>query len=203
LVGPNYDFWSDKVKAILQGQGSWDCVETGFIEPNANVVAAMTLVQRKTLEELKKKEGKAKSYILVSLDDSIFLKIFGAKTAKEAWDILKLAYKGNDKVKTVRLQTLRTQFETLRMSESESVDQFMTKVMGIINQLRINGEKELTDQRVVEKVLRSLPKKFEMVVTALLESKDLTNFSIEELTGSLLSHEARMTLDLGTLEHAF
>ena len=65
MVGPNYDFWSDKVKAILQGQGSWDCVETGFIEPDANVVAAMTLVQRKTLEELKKKEGKAKSYILV------------------------------------------------------------------------------------------------------------------------------------------
>jgi hypothetical protein len=58
-------------------------------------------------------------------------------------------------------------------------------------------------QRVVEKVLRSLLKKFEMVVTALLESKDLTNFSIEELICSLLSHEARMTLDLGTLEHAF
>jgi hypothetical protein len=114
-----------------------------------------------------------------------------------------LAYKGNDKVKTVRLQTLRTQFETLKMSESESVDQFMTKVMGIMNQLRINGKNDLTDQRVVEKVLRSLPKKFEMVVIALLESKDLTKFSIEELIGSLLSHEARMNLDLGTLEHAF
>ena len=49
----------------------------------------------------------------------------------------------------------------------------MTKVMGIMNQLRINGEKELTDQRVVEKFLRSLPKKFEMIVTSLLESKDL------------------------------
>ena len=33
IVGPNYDFWSEKVKAILQGQGCWDCVETGFIEP--------------------------------------------------------------------------------------------------------------------------------------------------------------------------
>jgi hypothetical protein len=42
-----------------------------------------------------------------------------------------------------------------------------------------------------------------MVVNVLLESKDLTNFSIEELIGSFLSHEARMTLDLGTLEHAF
>ena len=51
--------------------------------------------------------------------------------------------------------------------------------MGIVNQLRINGEKELTDQRVVEKVLTSLPKKFEMVVAVILESKDLTNFSME------------------------
>ena len=42
-----------------------------------------------------------------------------------------------------------------------------------------------------------------MVITSLLESKDLTKFSIEELSGSLLSHEARMYLDLGTLEHAF
>lgn len=159
----------------------------------------MTVSQRKILEELKQKEGKAKSYILVSLDDSIFPKIIGANTTKEAWDILNLAYKGNDKVKTVRRQTLRTQFETLKMSESKSVDLFMTKFMGIMNQLRINDEKELTDQRVVEKVLISLPKKFEMVVTALLESKDLTDFSIKELTGSLLSHEARMNLDLGTL----
>jgi hypothetical protein len=101
----------------------------------------MTTFQRKTLEELNQREGKSKSYILFYLDDSIFPKIIGAKIAKEAWDILKLDYKGNAKVKIVRLQTLRTQFETIKMSESESVDQFMTKVMGIMNRLRINGEK--------------------------------------------------------------
>ena len=58
LIGSNYDFWSEKVKAILQVRGCWDCVETRFIEPNANVVAAMTVVQRKTLEELSKKKEK-------------------------------------------------------------------------------------------------------------------------------------------------
>ena len=89
------------------------------------------------------------------------------------------------------------------MIEIESVDQFMTKVMGIVNQLRVNGEKELTNQRVVEKVLRCLPMKFAMVVTTILELKDLTDFSIEELTSSLLYHETRMKLDVGTLEHAF
>ena len=83
------------------------------------------------------------------------------------WDILKAAYQGNEKVKVVKLQTLRTQFETLKMHGSETVDQYMTRVMGIVNLLRTNAE-ELDDQRVVEKVLRSLPTKFEMVVTAIL-----------------------------------
>jgi hypothetical protein len=56
------------------------------------------------------------------VDDSIFSKITGAVTSKQAWDILKSAYQGNDRVKTVKPQTLRTQFETLRMTESENVD---------------------------------------------------------------------------------
>jgi chromosome condensin MukBEF MukE localization factor len=74
------------------------------------------------------------------------------------------------------------------MIESENIDQFMTRVMGIVNQIRFTGE-DIPDQRIVEKVRRSLPKKFEMVVTAILESKDLSNFSIDELMGSLLTHE--------------
>jgi hypothetical protein len=67
------------------------------------------------------------------VDDSIFSKITGAGTSKQAWDILKSSYKGNDRVKTVKLQTLRMQFETLRMTESKNVDQFMTRVIGIMN----------------------------------------------------------------------
>jgi hypothetical protein len=53
------------------------------------------------------------------------------------------------------------------MTESENMDQFMTRVMGIMNQIILIGE-AITDQRIVEKVLRSLPKKFEMVVTAVI-----------------------------------
>ena len=75
------------------------------------------------------------------------------------------------------------------MSDSDSVDPFMTKVMGIVNQLCTNDE-TIVDHKVVEKVLRSLPKKYEMVVAAILESKDLSNFSVDALIGSLLSHEA-------------
>ena len=79
------------------------------------------------------------------MDDSIFSKIIGDGTSKQAWNILKSSYQGNDRVKTIKLQTLRTQFETLRMIESKNVDQFMTRVMGIVNQIRLTSE-AITDQ---------------------------------------------------------
>jgi hypothetical protein len=88
------------------------------------------------------------------------------------------------------------------MTESENVDQFMTRVMGIVNQIRLTGE-DILDQRIVENVLRSLPKKFKMVVTAILESKDLSNFSTYELIGSLLTHETRLHIKYESITNAF
>ena len=87
------------------------------------------------------------------------------------------------------------------MTESETVDQFMTKVMGVFNQLQMNCE-EIEDQRIVEKVLRYFPKKINMIVTV-FEPRELTKLSVEELTSSLLAHEAIINLDVNNLEHAF
>jgi len=53
-------------------------------------------------------------------------------------------------------------------------------------------------------VLRSLPKKFEPVVIPIEEFKDLSQMHIDELTGSLIAYESRMSrYDEGSLEHAF
>ena len=82
-------------------------------------------------------------------------------------------------------------FEYLKMKELESVDQYITQVMNIVNQLRMNGE-ELLDQKVVEKFLRTLPKKFDHVVVAIEESKDLSQLSVDQLMGSLLSHDSKI-----------
>jgi hypothetical protein len=42
-----------------------------------------------------------------------------------------------------------------------------------------------------------------MVVIVILESKDVSSFSVEEMMGSLLSHENRLNLEWGYMEHAF
>jgi len=68
--------------------------------------------------EQRKRENKAKFWIQNSVDDSIFSKITGVVTSKQVSDILSTTYQGNDKVRIVKLKTLRTHFETLKMTES-------------------------------------------------------------------------------------
>ena len=69
---------------------------------------------------------------------------------------------------------------------------FLSRVAAIVNQMRSYGE-DILDQTVVAKVLRSLTPKFDHVVAAIEESKDLSTYSFDELMGSLQSHEVRLS----------
>jgi gag-polypeptide of LTR copia-type len=79
------------------------------------------------------------------------------------------------------------------MNNTEGVSDYITRVQTVSNQLKRNGE-NLSEQRVVEKFLRSLIDTFENVVCAIEESKNLPELSVDELVGSLLAHEQRKKL---------
>ncbi|CAL8157470.1 unnamed protein product [Prunus armeniaca] len=79
------------------------------------------------------------------------------------------------------------------MQESESIEKYFTKVTAIVNLMSSNGE-ILEDARIVEKVLRSLPPKFDYVVATIEESNDISALSIEDLQGKLEAHEIKINL---------
>lgn len=74
------------------------------------------------------------------------------------------------------------------MKIKEMIAYYFTRVQKAVNEMKRNGEK-LDEERVVEKILRSLTPKFEYVIIAIEESKDLSIISIEELMSSLQAHE--------------
>lgn len=85
------------------------------------------------------------------------------------------------------------------MKDSGLVDQFLYQAMNVVNQIRSYGD-DLINQKVFEKIHRSLPRKFD----AIEESKDLTIHFIDELMGSLLSHESRMNRNINSsLDNSF
>lgn len=179
--GENYEFWSIKMKTLFKSQELWDLVENGYSE----------IDEEAKLRENKKRDSKALFYIQQAIDDTIFSKIASASTAKEAWTILRTSFHGSSTVIQVKLQTLHREFQTMGMKKNESVQEYMTKVAAVVNQMRSYGE-EVPERMVVSQVLTTLTDKFDHIVAAIEESKDLSTYSFDELMGSLQAHEARI-----------
>ena len=190
--GKNFDQWCIQMKALFGFQELFETIELGYAEPvDQAAVAALTQAQKDSLRENRKKDKKALFFLFQAVDEIVFEKISSATTAKEAWEMLQKCYKGDEKVKNVRLQTLRGEFESLSMKVSETISEYFSRVQSVVNQLRVNGEK-LNDLRVIEKIMRSLTVRFDYVVAAIEEGRDLSTMTIEGLMGSLCSHEHRM-----------
>jgi len=75
--------------------------------------------------------------------------------------------------------------------------------MMIVNQMRRNGE-ALIDAQITEKILRSLDPKFDIVVVAIEESKEVDKLMVDELMFSLQAHEQKIVKRNGdkAIKHA-
>jgi gag-polypeptide of LTR copia-type/Domain of unknown function (DUF4219) len=142
LTKANYENWSIQMKALLGSQDAWEVVEEGFEEPTN--ITGYTAAQNKALKEARSKDKAALYLLFRAVDESGFAKIVGATTSKETWDILEKVFKGADRVKQMCLQTLRGELESMKMKESESVSDYITRVQAVVNQL-IHNEEALID----------------------------------------------------------
>ncbi|KAF1889456.1 hypothetical protein Lal_00024783, partial [Lupinus albus] len=91
-----------------------------------------------------------------------FEKISDASSSKEAWDTLEKSYAGGLKVKKVRLQMMRRQYELLQIEEQEIIAEYFNRIRSLTNLMKGYGDK-LDEQSIVDKVLRTLAKRFDTV----------------------------------------
>ncbi|KAA0025118.1 gag-pol polyprotein [Cucumis melo var. makuwa] len=77
------------------------------------------------------------------------------------------------------------------MTEEEIITEFNVRVLNIVNESDALGEK-LSDSKLVWKVLRSLPSKFNMKVTAIEEANALSKMKLDKLFGSLRTFELNL-----------
>ena len=77
------------------------------------------------------------------------------------------------------------------MHDDESLSDFYTKCCNIANESLPLGEKIL-ETKLVRKIVRSLPGRFNSKVIAVEKAMDLDSMKVEDLMGSL--HAFKMTL---------
>jgi len=84
----------------------------------------------------------------------------------------------------MKVLNLIREFEMQKMKETENIKYYADKLLSITNKVRLLG-KEFSDNRIVQKILVTIPKKYEYKISLLEESKDLTNISLRELVNVL------------------
>jgi hypothetical protein len=126
-------------------------------------------------------------FLAVTATDE-FIRISLCELAKDAWRILEVTHEGTETVKFSKLQIFISKYELIRMQEEETFDEFYAKLSVIRNSM-IGLGKVVSDEEIVRKILRSLPKRFRSKVTAIEESRNIKELRVEELVGSLQTHE--------------
>ncbi|XP_074294135.1 uncharacterized protein LOC141621878 [Silene latifolia] len=182
--GVKYQFWELKMKTLFKSQELWELVETGFED-------SKPAEPDQALKDKRKKDAKALFILQQALDEEIFPRIASATTSKEAWHILQKEYVGDKKVVKVRLQSLRREFETALMKDKETVQEYLSRMTEVVQQMKAYGE-QMTNEHVVGKILRSLTQKFDHLVAAIEQTSDLDTYTLDELMGSLQAHEERL-----------
>ena len=93
-------------------------------------------------------------------------------------------------MRKIRLRKLHGDFEKLHMFESKNISEYFTRVLTIYNQMKRYREK-MEETRVVEKILRSLQKKFHYVVFMIKEFQNMNVLSIQGLMEKLQAHKEK------------
>ena len=132
--------------------------------------------------------AKAMNALFCALDKNEFNRVSLCETAFDIWRTLEITHEGTSRVKDSKVNILLHDFELFHMKPSETVVDMYTRFTDVVNGLKSLG-KSFSDFELVNKVLRSLSKTWDSKVTAIQESKNLNQFPLEELIGSLITYE--------------
>ena len=139
LTKENYEIWQIQMKALFGSQELWELITNGYVEPTSEQEAAYNVEQKNLLKDQRKKGKKALFILYQGVDESTFEKIAKAESSKKVWEILGIFFKGVDRVKRVHLQTLHAEFEVAHVKDGETIYDYFSQLLVIVNCLKSTG----------------------------------------------------------------
>ncbi|XP_006595372.1 uncharacterized protein [Glycine max] len=169
--GDNYQIW----EARMEANDLWEAVEEDYeVLP---LPTNPTMAQIKNQKERKTRKSKARASLFAVVSKEIFTRIMTIKSTYEIWSFLKNEYEGDEKIKGMQALNLVREFEMQKMKESETIKEYANKLLSIANKVRLLGS-EFPDSRIVEKILVTVPERFEATITTLENTKDLSKLTL-------------------------
>ncbi|RDX98814.1 hypothetical protein CR513_18215, partial [Mucuna pruriens] len=186
--GKNYDLWAIKMEAYLEALDLWEAIEEDYeVLP---LLDNPTIAQTKNHKEKKTRKAKAKPCLFVGVSTTIFIRIMTLKSAKAIWDYLKGEYAGDERIQSMQVLNLMREFELQMMKEFETIKEYSNRLLSIANKIRLLGS-DFANSRIVEKILVTVPERYEVSITSLENSKDLSKITLPEVLHALMVQKQR------------
>jgi hypothetical protein len=164
LTKTNYTQWSLVMKIKMEARDLWEAIEPGGVSLR---------VDRMALDA-----------ITSAVPPEMVASLAAKDSALEAWKAVKERRIGSDQVQRTEAQRLLREFENMRFNSGECVDDYTTRLQNIVAALEIVGE-TITPRRVVEKLLRTVPRSLRQVAVAIQVSANLATQTLEDASGRL------------------
>ncbi|XP_076898724.1 uncharacterized protein LOC143552367 [Bidens hawaiensis] len=138
LTKNNYTTWALRIKSVFRSHDLWDVVE-----PRS--VAAVD----------EKKNSAASAYLFQSIPEEQIQQVGQYEFAWKIWNAIKTRYVGEERVKKAHLNTLITEFETMRMKDTDTIDGFSGRLSGTASKFA-SLDSALDEQRLYEEAVGRL-----------------------------------------------
>jgi hypothetical protein len=125
------------MKIKMQARNLWEAIKPGYV----------------TLQE----DRMALNAITRAMPEEMLASLAVKATTAEAWEAVRSLRISSEAVRNARAQRLRTEFESIRFKEGETVDDFTMRLGSLVAELGTLG-KVIREQQVVQKLLRVVPK---------------------------------------------
>ncbi|RVW86662.1 hypothetical protein CK203_039881 [Vitis vinifera] len=91
-------------------------------------------------KERKTRKAKAKASLFATVSPSILIKIMKIDLAVEIWEYLKEEYKGDERIKNMKVMNLIQEFEMKKMKESNAIKDYGAQLLSIGDKVRLLGK---------------------------------------------------------------
>ena len=123
-----------------------------------------------------------------SLDPIMYNHVMNCKDAKHIWKTIETIKKGIEEVRENRLEILTYEYEHFKSTSGEGISEVFERYNKLINKLNLQGE-FYTQKEININFLLTLLTHLEHRITAIRESRDMNEVSLERLYGVLKTYE--------------
>ncbi|GMJ03380.1 hypothetical protein HRI_004007200 [Hibiscus trionum] len=193
--GDNYPFWKNRMRLFIKSNDylAWDVIEYGpYIPLKRDDDGKIVLKKKIEMSEDERKKiqinDRALHMLFCFFGPDIYSKVSSIESIKEVWDTLQTIYEGTNDVKETKIGILNLSYENFKIEPDETVSKMFDRFSTIVNGIKGFGE-TIPEDKLVRKLLYSLPESWNRKRTAIIEAKNLKTLKLDELAGSLLTHE--------------